>query len=130
MVDPVWDGCISAADFASREWLAERQFPLLAWSSQARGFFSDRAHPDLRTDDEIVRCWYAEDKFERKRRAAELAQKMGCAEINISLAYVLAQPFPIWTLIGPATIREVRSCWRSLDVSLSSNEVRWLNLEE
>lgn len=129
MVDPVWAGCLSVGDAASLAWLKQRQFPLMSWSSQARGFFTDRAAPDRKEDREMVRCWYATDNFERKRRAAALAVKKGCEEINIALAYVLCQPFPVWTLIGPACIGEVRSCFRALEIQLTPGELRWLNLE-
>jgi predicted dehydrogenase/aryl-alcohol dehydrogenase-like predicted oxidoreductase len=129
MVDPVWNGCLSAADVESRTWLAKNNFPLMAWSSQARGFFTPRAGLDQTGDKEMVRCWYAEDNFERKRRAAELAKRKGCEEINIALAYVLEQPFPAFTLIGPATVGEMKSSMRSLEVRLSPEELKWLNLE-
>lgn len=129
VVEPVWEGCISAGDGASRRWLAEHEFPLLAWSSQARGFFTPRAAPDRLEDAELVRCWYSDANFERKRRAAELAKAKGCEEINIALAWVLNQPFPAWTLIGPATTGELHSSLRALDVSLTPDEIAWLNLE-
>lgn len=129
VVEPVWAGCLSASDADSRRWLTENHFPLLAWSSQARGFFTPRAAPDKRSDAELVRCWYSGANFERKRRAAELAQAKGCEEINIALAWVLNQPFPVWTLIGPATTGELHSSLGALNVSLTPEEVAWLNLE-
>ena len=104
--------------------------PLLAWSSQARGFFAGPAHPDDRSDEELVRCWYSEDNFRRLARAEELAKKRGVLPINIALAYVLAQPFPTFALIGPRTLAETRSAARGLEVELTTEEVRWLNLEE
>jgi aryl-alcohol dehydrogenase-like predicted oxidoreductase len=125
----VWEGCISAGDAASRRWLADNEFPLIAWSSQARGFFTPRAAPDRLADAELVRCWYSDANFERKRRAAELAQAKGCEEINIALAWVLNQHFPVWTLIGPATTGELHSSLRAVDVSLTPDEIAWLNLE-
>ncbi len=130
VVEPVWAGCLSAGDAESRRWLTQNQFPLIAWSSQARGFFTPRAAPDRLADAELVRCWYSDANFERKRRAAELAAQKGCEEINIALAWVLDQPFPTWTLIGPATTGELHSSLRALDVSLSPEEIAWLNLED
>ena len=129
MVDPIWEGCLSANDPVSRRWLTENRFPLIAWSSQARGFFTPRAAPGSITDAELVRCWYSDENFERKRRAAELAAAKGCEEINIALAWVLGQPFPTWTLIGPATTSELHSSLRALSVSLTPEEIAWLNLE-
>ena len=129
MVDPVWSGCLAASDPESRAWFARTQIPLFPWSSQARGFFTDRAHPDDTSDAEMVRCWYSDDNFARQARAKELAEKKGVLPINIALAYVLHQPFPTFALIGPRTLTETRVSMQSLKVDLTPDEVSWLNLE-
>jgi aryl-alcohol dehydrogenase-like predicted oxidoreductase len=129
MVSPVWADCISATDPAFKKWIADTGIALLAWSSQARGFFTDRAHPDKREDEELVRCWYSDDNFQRRERAIELARKKGCQPINIALAYVLCQPFTAFALIGPRQISETVSTFQGLSVTLTPEELRWLNLE-
>ena len=130
MLEPPWPGCLSAFEASFRRWLAETGMPLLAWSSQARGFFVEgRADPNDRSDEELVRCWYCEDNFRRLERARELARKKGVLPMNIALAYVLNQPFPTFALIGPQTIEEIRTSFLALEVELTPEEVRWLNLE-
>ena len=129
MVNPPWGGCMSASDEASRKWLKKTQLPLFAWSSQARGFFTDRAGRDQTSDAELVRCWYADDNFARRERAAALAAKKGVSPIAIAAAYVLHQPFPTFALIGPRTIAETVSSLDCLRVELTPKEVAWLNLE-
>ena len=57
-----------------KAWLKARQIPNFAWSSQGRGFFTDRAGRDKHDDEEIVRVWYSEKNFGRRDRAIELAQ--------------------------------------------------------
>ncbi len=126
MLDPVWEGCLSASDAESRAWFAQTQLPLLSWSSQARGFFTDRAGPEQRENEELVRCWYDEENFARRARAFELAARKGVEPINIALAYVLGQPFPTFALIGPRTTAETESSFRGLGVELTTEEVRWL----
>jgi aryl-alcohol dehydrogenase-like predicted oxidoreductase len=103
--------------------------PLMPWSSQARGFFV-RADPADKSDSSLVRCWYSEDNFRRLERARELAARRGVQPIVIALAYVLCQPFPTLPLIGPRTLAETRVSMQALDVKLSPEELRWLNLEE
>ncbi len=49
--------------------------------------------------------------------------------INVALAYVLCQPFPVFALIGPRAPWETRSCLRALQVELSRDELRWLDLQ-
>ena len=130
MVSPVWAGCVSASDPASRAWLQKSKVPLFAWSSQARGFFTERAHRDLsRNDEEMNRCWVAEDNWRRRDRVLELAEKKDVLPINVALAYVLCQPFQTFPLIGPRTLAELRTSLPALGVSLTPDEVRWLNLE-
>jgi predicted dehydrogenase/aryl-alcohol dehydrogenase-like predicted oxidoreductase len=131
MVDPIWGGCIGSSDAASRAWFTKTQIPLLAWSSQARGFFlPGNASPTKKTDAEMVRCWYSDDNFERLKRVDELAQRRNVLPINIALAYVLCQPFPTYALIGPRRLNETETSLRGLDVALSPEEMKWLNLED
>jgi predicted dehydrogenase/aryl-alcohol dehydrogenase-like predicted oxidoreductase len=129
MVSPVWTDCISANDPAFKKWMTESGTALLSWSSQARGFFTDRAHPDKKDDPELTRCWYSDDNFQRRERAVELARKKGVEPINIALAYVLCQPFPTFALVGPRVISEMVSTLRGLSVALTPEELKWLNLE-
>ncbi len=143
MVTPIWPGVESAWQPEFRAWLQDSGTALMPWSSQARGFFTPwvdavlaqqgqrtgagtRVEPTI---DELQRTWFAEDNFERRRRALSLAQNRGTNAINIALAYVLQQRFPVFALIGPRTLAELDSCIGALAVQLSAAEIAWLNLE-
>ena len=143
MIDPVWPGCIAASDVAYTEYLESHQIALFPWSSQARGFFTERGDAIRRqlvsaidtrignqpSDAEMQRCWFSDDNWKRRDRATELADLHGVEPINIALAYVLKQPFPCFPLIGPRQLSETRSSLQALSVNLSDEERRWLNLE-
>lgn len=126
MLDPIWAGCVAASDDEWKKWLNEKQIPNFAWSSQGRGFFTDRAGRDKHDDEEIVRCWYSDRNFGRRDRANELAKKLGRNPIHIALAYVIAQPFPVIPLIGPRTIAELEDSLSALDIELTPEQVKWL----
>ncbi|WP_105382949.1 aldo/keto reductase [Neorhizobium alkalisoli] len=126
MLDPIWAGCVAASDDDWKAWLTEKQIPNFAWSSQGRGFFTNRAGRDKRDDDELVRVWYSERNFDRRDRAIELAEKLGRHPIHVALAYVIAQPFPVIPLIGPRTVGELEDSLSALDIRLSPEQVRWL----
>lgn len=129
--EPMWAGCIAAVDAASVQWYTKTQMPLLAWSSQANGFFSgrfteaERNNPAFR---EMVRVWYNKGNFERLRRAQQLAAKKGVTAIQISLAYVLAQRMNMFALIGPQTLEEMQSSLDAAAIRLTPKETAWLNL--
>ncbi|MDP9836404.1 putative dehydrogenase/aryl-alcohol dehydrogenase-like putative oxidoreductase [Neorhizobium huautlense] len=126
MLDPIWPGCVTSSTDEWKQWLNERQIPNFAWSSQGRGFFTDRAGRDKTDDEEIVRCWYSDSNFERRDRAIELANRLGVSPIHIALAYVIAQPFPVIPLIGPRTVGELEDSLSALAITLSDEEVGWL----
>ncbi len=130
--EPMWAGCVAASDVASRAWYARTQMPLFAWSSQASGLFTGRFRPEDRANPAlagVVRTWFNEDNFRRLERARELAREKGVTSTQIALAYVLCQPFPVYALIGPHSIEETRTSIEALKVTLTPEEMRWLNLE-
>lgn len=129
MVDPVWAGSLHVSDPDSRAWFGRTRTPLLAWSSQARGFFTDRAEPEREPEPEMRRCWYSAENYRRRARAYELAAKRGVEAIHVALAYVLCQPFPTFALVGPRTITEFRSSLAGLAVELSPDDLAWLDGE-
>jgi aryl-alcohol dehydrogenase-like predicted oxidoreductase len=130
MIEPPWAGCLSSWDADWRDWLEETQLPLMPWSSQGRGFFTGRARRDDRSDSELVRCWYSDDNFVRLERAEELARRRNVPTIAIALAYVLAQPFPTFPLIGPRSLAETHTSFQALEVDLTPEERHWLEASQ
>jgi predicted dehydrogenase/aryl-alcohol dehydrogenase-like predicted oxidoreductase len=126
MINPIWAGCIAASDDAYKAWLTKNQIPNFSWSSQARGFFTDRAGRDKRDNEELVNTWYSDKNFSRRDRAIELAKKLGKNPIHVALAYVLAQPFPSVPLIGPRTLNELDDSINAFDIKLTPEQVKWL----
>ena len=100
---------------------------LLPWSSQARGFFA-RANPDNFSDSDLVRCFYGNANFERKRRAEQLAKEFGVPATPVALAYVLVEQFPTFALVGPRSIAEYRSTMTGLGIELNEEQTSWLDL--
>ena len=123
MIEPPWEGCVSASGPESRRWLEAQEVPLLSWSSQAQGFFA--------TDGPVQypASWLNDDNRERRERARILAKEKGVEPTTIALAYVLSQPFPVFPIIGPATMRETASSLEALGVAISPEEAAWLNLD-
>lgn len=128
--EEAWPGTLSVSDRPEElRWYKEEQLPVLSWSSQARGFFTARAHPDDGSDNELVRVWYSDANWERKRRAAELGARLGATANQVALAWVLHQPFATAALIGPATAEEAQDSYGALRLELTAEQVAWLNLE-
>jgi aryl-alcohol dehydrogenase-like predicted oxidoreductase len=125
--EPFWADCTQAGD-ADVAWHAASGVPLVAWSSQARGFFLDSSGPDDPNAD-LRRVYHPiPSNFEKLARARELAKAKGVAPIQVALAYVLSLPAPMVALVGPATTGEVDSCVAASELRLTQAEMDWLAL--
>lgn len=147
--EPMWAGCVSlAGDEEALAWYAKTQFPVFAWSSQARGFFSGRYTPEMAgelaahvgsTDDlppaqrdrlNVIRTYFSEANWERYRRAESLAAEKNATLQQVTLAWVLHSPLNLYALIGPASTSELDNSLGALDLKLSEEEISWLNLQK
>ena len=116
------------ADDETRRWHIDTQLPLLAWTSLAAGFASGRFQPDDTDVDESTRAFFSEDNFERMRRAQEVAERGGGSALQVALAFVLHQDFPVVALVGPSRVENLDGTLGALDVDLTPDEVRYLDL--
>ena len=126
MLEPVWPDCVSSSDATWRAWFKENNMTLFAWSSQARGFFTDRSAPDRKSDPALVRSWYSDENFARKERAAKLGRERGFNANQVALAYCLHQDFNLVPAIGPLVPTELEDSLGALKLRLTPAEVEWL----
>lgn len=124
--EPFWPDTVSADD-KERAWFAANNFPVVAWSALGRGFFA-KGDPNSREDADLVRVFYSDDNFARKRRAGELAESRGMTMFEVALAYVVNQDFPVVALNGAETPEQVAVSARAGALELSRAERDWLDL--
>ena len=130
MEKPVWNGCITSNTAATLDFLRAKNVVHFSWSSQARGYFLPEVLRNrLPADTGPELCFGSPLNAERRKRAGQLANKYGVSAHNIATAWVLAQKFPSFALIGPRSPEEIASTLPSFKAKLTDNEVQWLNLE-
>jgi len=132
-----WLECVSISGprgAEAREWYAQNQIPVFAWSSMAAGFFSgrfSRNNLDSFTDwqDRLcVDCYCYEDNFKRLDRVRALAAEKGVSVPQIAMAYVLNQPMTVFALVGCRTRAEFQSNLEAASLRLTPQEIAWLEL--
>jgi aryl-alcohol dehydrogenase-like predicted oxidoreductase len=127
--EEMWKGCISL-DPDGRGWHAATQMPVLSWSSQARGFFSGRFSPSVSHENpDVERVYFNDTNWARLDKCRLLAQKHGVEPIQIALAWVLHQPFPVAALVGPQTVEEIDSCVAATEIHMTEDELVALEVE-
>ena len=130
MERPVWQGCISSNAPQTLGFLRDNNIVHLSWSSQARGYFlPEELRNRLPADTAPETCFGSAPNEERRRRAEALATERDVSAHNVAMAWVLAQQFPSFALIGPRSAGEIVTTLPALGLDLSAGEVAWLNLE-
>jgi 1-deoxyxylulose-5-phosphate synthase len=117
-----WDDTRSAREPSIFAWHERSGMPLFAWSAQARGFFAGHS------SESVDRVYDNADNRERRRRAGELAGRLGCTANQVALAWVLAQPFPVYAVVGARTVTQLREAVGALEIALTGEDLAWLDL--
>lgn len=125
--DAVPDKTTVPMDEAALAYHRRTGLPVIPYSSQAHGFFG-KLHAagragvspgDLSIYDNPV-------NMARLQCIETLADKHGAAVNDIVLAYLIAQPFVTVPIVGCKTVDQLHASLRALDVTLSPDELAYL----
>ena len=117
-----------AMDAEMAAWHRQTRVPVVAYSSQAGGFFSGRYGPDADpaapgVREDVRRCYGTEENYRRLAAAQRLAAERGCSANQIALAWLLHQRFPTCALTGARTCEQLADSCAAANVSLSPREL-------
>ena len=62
----------------------------------------------------------------RKQRAEKLARKYQVTPVQIALAYLFNQPFPVFAVVAARKVEHMQHNLAATALSLSPAELRWL----
>jgi len=138
-IDEPWaPGCVSIsgpAEAGQRKIYIKTQMPVMAYSSLARGLLSGKIsreqflnHPE--EINEPCRIGYCCDaNFTRLERAKELAQKYKVSIPQIALAFILNSDLNVYPIVGAMNREEMQDNIDALDIKLTAEEMKYLDLE-
>jgi len=114
-------------DDAALQFYAAQNMPVVAYTSQARGFFSkaaqdgvDKLKPDLRTAFENA------ENLARLERAIVLAHELEVTVSAVTLAYLTSQTVAGIPVIGPMSITQLQDSLGAAHLKLTAGQVRFL----
>jgi aryl-alcohol dehydrogenase-like predicted oxidoreductase len=116
-----------AMDVPTHAWHERTGFPQVAYTSQARGFFSGKygRHKGDRAS-LAMRLFYNEENLGRLERAQRLASLHGWSANDVALAYLLSQRFPVFPIVGCRTVDQVRTSTAAAELTLNPAEIAYL----
>ncbi len=131
------NGCVTISgpeNDAARDWYGKNKFPVFAYSSLARGFFSgaflsnekEKAKEIL--DQPGIIGYYSENNFERLQRCERVAKEKGVTVAQVAMAWIFNQDFDVYAISSPVTEEQLKANIAAMDIVLTEQEVKWLNL--
>lgn len=136
--DPWGGNCVTltGADQAvARAYYQENQMPVFAYSSLGRGFLSGRVHSDdfegaKQVMDPFAQRGYLYDcNMQRLARAEQLAKELNASIPQIALAYIFNNPLNAFALVGAETKEQMADNLKAMELKLTEQQVKWLNLD-
>lgn len=132
-------GCVTIAgpkNKAAREWYAENNIPVFAYSSLARGFFSGAFRSDKPEkareilDNPGYIGYFCENNIKRLARCEKIAEKKDITVAQAAMAWIYNQRFEVFALSSPVTAEQLRENIQALEIKLTEDEIKWLDLQE
>ena len=102
--------------------------PAFGYSAQACGYFAEKydgldfESPDV--PNPALSARYGNDLTRRRREAAvELARERGCSANQLALAWMIHQPFPVFPIAGPNSLKQLDDSIEAGDIELTHEEL-------
>ncbi|MHB1357862.1 MAG: aldo/keto reductase [Anaerolineae bacterium] len=132
-VKSVYAGTLNM-DISTMAYHLDSKLPVVAYSSQAGGFFGGKysrasANDPVMAKSGIARNYFNDINFTRLERAQALATRLGQTSNAIAVAYLTNQPFAGFAITGCRTLEQVRDSCAAADVRLGPDDMAWLVAE-
>ena len=113
--------CINDDEYV---WYEKNKMPLMAFTSQAKGFFSKYCMAPL-TQKEIMR-FLSQENIERAKRAMLLADEYSVSPTCIALAYLTNNKVQTAAILGCRNMEQLDDSLKADDILLSDAQIDWL----
>ena len=111
----------------------EEGIGLIPWSPLARGFLAGNRRPGdfgetprAKTDDYAHKLYYQDSDFKVVDRVSEIARRRGVKNMQVALAWILAQPGITSPIIGASKMEHLEDAIGALSVKLDEDELKAL----
>ena len=135
-VNDPWGGeCVTisgAANADARAWYAEKQMPVIAYSSLGRGFFSGKFHSgDYEGAKKVLdnagqKGYLHEVNMTRLARAEELAARDQMSVSQIAMRYIFSNEMNVFAVVSTTNPNRMRDNIAAANALLSAEDVAYL----
>ncbi|MCB6365389.1 aldo/keto reductase [Intestinibacillus massiliensis] len=101
------------------KWYQENHFPVMAYTSQAVGFFSKYPAVGLEGLNPRARVFATPDNIARCERVTEICKELGCSAAALCVAYIANNAVDGYAVIGSSNLRQLEDTMTAADMIIS-----------
>jgi len=123
--DPSW----AFIDEAFVRWHVKHGLSAFAYLGQASGYFrrlEQNTLDKVPADGRVRVLFDHQENRDRFQRLRQLQEKYGLSVGQIVIGYLINQPFPVFALIGPKTLADLKDSISCADTKLSKGDIHYL----
>ncbi len=116
--------CMNGEDYT---WYLENNLPVMAYSSQAQGFFSMAAAHGLNSiNQKAFERFLTPENIARLERVKAYAAQNGLSHTAVVLGYILCNRLPAMAIIGCKTMEQLKDSLTAADIMMQADLADWL----
>lgn len=131
-------GCVTITgeeNQEARQWYRDNDIAVFAYSSLGRGVFTGKVRSDEIEKAKVMmgpgaaNAYCHPENFERLRRAEKLASERKATVSQVALAWLLEQKVNAFPIVSTSIAGRIADNVKALELNLTDEEAKWLNLE-
>ena len=113
-------------DEDTKKYHLERNIAVMAFESQARGFFS-KTHKGLEMPGTYKERYYHEENLGRLKRAEKLAQELSCTVTDIAVSYLISQKIVTFPIVGCSNASQLKESLKADEIVLTPDMLNYID---
>ncbi len=101
--------------------------PVMAFSSQGKGFFSKYlAGGKAALNAKVLQRYYSDVNLRRAQRVGQLAKELGVSAAAVTMAYITSNALPAVAIAGCSRVEQLQDTLRDADLQLTPQQIDYL----
>lgn len=124
--DAIEDSSVALMDDQTLAFHRKTGLAAVAYSSQARGFFTKTTNDPASLSDQVRKMYASEANTARLHRLQDLSVEVSLSISSLALAYLINQPLPTFPVASFASVGQLLESIEAGDVELNLSTLRYL----
>ena len=126
--DLMKDDTIVCMNDSEYKWYKENNFPVMAFSSQAKGLYP-KLLSGKTLSGKCLERYGTEENIKKAEKVAKIAEEKGISPAAVSILYVSSNPINSIAVFSPSSVEQLRDTMSAMKCEFTNEEIKYLDTE-